>query len=130
MMNKRWKTHSAVSQKTGVFLALSMTLSPVALAGDGVSAEEITAAVSDSTYQGSMTKSDSAFAEYYQPDGTIAGKGYSGKWRVEDNTMCFQYGDNPENCWEIELNGSAMTLVKEGKADGSGMLIEGNPHDF
>jgi hypothetical protein len=44
--------------------------------------------------------------------------------------MCFQYGDKPEGCWEIELDDPAMTLLKEGKVDGSGMLIEGNPHGF
>jgi len=103
-------------------LSLSMNAAEV------VTADQINQAVSDHTYQGSMT--DVSFAEYYQADGNIKGKGYTGKWRVEENTMCFQYGDNPEKCWQVELNGPAMTLYKDGKVDGSGMLVSGNPNEF
>lgn len=99
-----------------------------AVQADTLSADDIAKAVSDRTYQGSMT--DNAFAEYYAPDGTIRGKNYSGKWRTEDNTMCFQYGDSAEKCWNVLINGPALTLVKEGKIDGSGMLVDGNPQNF
>ena len=91
-------------------------------------ADEIKASVSDHTYQGSMT--DAGFVEYYQSDGTIKGEGYSGKWRVLDDTMCFQYGDKPENCWKVAIEGPAMTMYKDGNVDGNGMLIKGNPNDF
>ena len=99
-----------------------------ARAADGLSAEEIAAAVSDRTYQGSMT--EDAFAEYYAADGSIRGKDYEGAWRTEDGTMCFTYGDGEETCWGVLLNGPAMTLLKDGVVDGSGMLVEGNPHGF
>jgi len=95
---------------------------------DSLSAADIAKAISDRTYQGSMT--DNAFAEYYSADGIIKGKGYTGKWRTEDDTMCFQYGDSAENCWTVLINGPALTLVKEGEVDGSGMLVDGNPHGF
>lgn len=94
-------------------------------AADPLSADDIASAVSDRTYQGSMI--ESAFAEYYAADGSIRGKDYTGKWRTEDDTMCFQYGDSDEKCWNVIINGPAMTLIKDGQVDGSGMLVDGNP---
>jgi len=76
----------------------------------------------------SMT--ENAFAESYAPGGEIRGDGYTGKWRTEDDTMCFQYGDSAEKCWNVLINGPALTLVKDGKVDGSGMLVDGNPREF
>ena len=112
-----------VAMTGGVVLsALSAAVSATPTAG------EINDAVSGATYQGSMTQS--AFVEYYAPDGSIRGEGYSGQWRVEDGRMCFQYGSDPESCWHIELNGPAMTLIKDGAVDGAGMLIQGNPNEF
>ena len=94
------------------------------------SAKEITAAVSNHTYQGSMSAAGSGFAEFYAADGTIRAKGYSGKWRTEDGKMCFQYGDKPERCFAVTLNGPSMEMLKDGKIDGNGMLLPGNPNNF
>jgi len=113
--------------KFAVFAVSTAAFSPQLLA-DGQSAEDIANAVSDHTYQGSMT--ESAFTEYYAPDGTIKGKNYTGKWRTEDNKMCFQYGDNAENCWSVETRDSSMTMIKDGVVDGIGMLVEGNVNGF
>ena len=101
-----------------------------AQAGEAPSAAEISAAVSDHTYQGSMSVANSGFAEYYAPDGSIRADGYSGKWRVEDGKMCFQYGDKPERCFGVMLNGPSMEMYKDGMIDGNGMLIAGNPNNF
>lgn len=121
--------------KTNPALQLPITAAVMALAlfanasfAENIGADDIARAVSDKTYQGSMT--DSAFAEYYGADGSIRGKDYSGKWRTEDNRMCFQYGDSEENCWDVSINGPALTLIKDGKVDGSGMLVNGNPQQF
>ena len=70
------------------------------------------------------------FAEYYASDGTIKGKGYSGKWRVADGSMCFQYGDKPEKCWDVRIEGPSMTMFRDGEVDGNGMLVDGNPNKF
>lgn len=113
--------------RAAVIAISTVIFSPALLAGQQ-SAEEIANAVSDHTYQGSMT--DNAFAEYYAPDGTIRGKNYTGKWRTEANKMCFQYGDKPENCWAVETRDSSMTMIKDGVVDGSGMLVEGNVNGF
>ncbi|MGI9415160.1 MAG: hypothetical protein ACR2PM_15905 [Hyphomicrobiales bacterium] len=111
------------------FAAGSVFLGPSA-AADKPTAAEITAAVSDHTYQGSMSTPASTFAEYYAPDGAIRGKGYTGKWRAEDGSMCFQYGDKAERCFGIELQGPSMVMFKDGKIDGNGMLISGNPNKY
>ena len=97
-------------------------------ADDNLSAAQIAKLVSNTTYQGSMTKD--AFVEYYAADGSIRGKNYTGKWRTIDNAMCFKYGDNPEKCWGVAIRGAALTLLKEGAVDGAGMLIKGNPYNF
>ena len=112
----------------GMLLAAASVMPLVAEAAEMSTKAEITAAVSDKTYQGSMLKD--AFAEYYAPDGTIKGKNYSGKWRVTDGTMCFQYGDKPERCWDVRVEGPSMTMYRDGKVDGNGMLVDGNPHKF
>ena len=110
-------------------LAMALVFVPGLSVADGkLSAEDIAKAVSDHTYQGSMTKD--AFVEYYAADGTIRGKGYSGKWRTMDNVMCFQYGDKPETCWQVVIQDAAMTMLKDGVVDGNGMLIKGNFFDF
>lgn len=122
------------SDRTGfltVCLAAAMLSLPMGLqAADKPTAAELTNAVSDHTYQGSMSAANSGFAEYYAPDGTIHADGYSGKWRVEDGLMCFQYGDKPERCFGVELHGPSLTMFKDGKIDGNGMLIPGNPSKF
>jgi len=95
------------------------------VAAEELSAELVAAAVADRTYQGSMTAD--AFAEYYAADGTIRGDGYTGTWRAQPDTLCFAYGGADEQCWGVLINGPAMTLLKDGKVDGSGMLVDGNP---
>ncbi len=113
---------------TNSLLLVLVCAFPGKLLAEGLTADEIAKSVSDHTYQGSMT--DSAFAEYYAPDGSIRGKNYSGKWRTEDNKMCFQYGDKPENCWKVETRDSSMTMIKDGVVDGNGMLVKGNVNGF
>ena len=106
----------------GLILPMQATADPTA--------SELTAAVSDHTYQGSMSAGGSGFAEYYAADGSIVADGYSGKWRVEDGMMCFQYGDNDERCFAVTLDGPSMVMLKDGEIDGNGMLIPGNVNNF
>ena len=112
-------------------LAIGLMCLPIAAnAEEKLPAEKIANAVSDHTYQGSMSSAGSGFAEYYAADGTIRAKGYSGKWRTEDGKMCFKYGDKPERCFGIQINGPSIVMLKDGKIDGNGMLIRGNPNKF
>ena len=126
-MNRRsFGVNAVLGLAAGMLMATAMPLA--AGAAEMSTKAEITAAVSDKTYQGSMLKD--AFAEYYAPDGTIKGKDYSGKWRVTDGTMCFQYGDTAERCWDVRVEGPSMTMFRDGEVHGNGMLVDGNPHKF
>lgn len=117
----------AVSILSGAALLTGLVCAG-AQASEMNSKAEIEAAVGDKTYQGSML--DNGFSEYYDAKGNIRGKDYTGKWRAADGTMCFQYGDNAENCWQVKIDGPAMTMYKDGKIDGNGILVDGNPHNF
>lgn len=129
-MNENRISRSVSAAGAAIFMLLPITVSMPAHAGDAPSADEVKASVSDHTYQGSMSVAGSGFAEYYAPDGSIKADGYSGAWRAEDGAMCFQYGDKPESCFEVKFHGPSMEMYKDGKLDGNGMLIEGNPNNF
>lgn len=126
------KTRTAGTARKMLAAGLLALMVPAgaASAADEPKADEIAGAVSDHTFQGSMSKAASTFAEYYSPDGAIRADGYSGKWRTEDGAMCFQYGSDPERCFQVKLRGPSMEMYQDGKLDGNGMLIEGNPNDF
>lgn len=115
---------------SALLLGSTLAIGSFALADTTPTAEELSMAVSDHTYQGSMSKPGSTFTEYYAPDGSIVADGYSGKWRTEQGKMCFQYGDGDERCFEVTLNGPSMVMLKEGAIDGNGMLIDGNPNEL
>lgn len=109
-------------------LAAALLAGTAAHAQDTASGADIRAAVSGKTFQGSMTSD--RFAEYYAEDGSIRADGYSGTWQAKDGKMCFTYGTDPESCWEVGINGPAVTLYKDGAVDGVGMLVDGNPYGF
>jgi hypothetical protein len=90
---------------------------------------QIAAAITGNTVQGSMMASG-AYTEFYGADGVIKGKDYTGKWRVNADTMCFQYGSDPEGCWQVKIDGDQVTWVKNGKDDGTGTIVKGNPNNF
>ncbi|MEM8554090.1 MAG: hypothetical protein AAGF71_04600 [Pseudomonadota bacterium] len=89
---------------------------------------EITSAISSNTVQGGMADG-TAYTEFYADDGTIKGAGYTGTWMVEDDQMCFDYGEGA-NCWSVRIAGETVTWVKDGTDDGSGTVVEGNPNAF
>ena len=107
-----------------------VTTSGIVLGSETANDAEIKAAVSDKTYQGTMLRIDGAFTEYYAADGSIRGNGYTGKWRTVNSQMCFTYGENPEKCWDMEIQGPSMIMFKNGAVDGNGILLEGNPGSF
>lgn len=98
-----------------------------ALAKDQASGDEIRTLLSGNTLQGSSAKS--AYAEYYDPEGTLRGDGYAGKWKVEDDMGCMDYGEGFQ-CWTGYIDGIANIWYKDGKVDAAGMMIPGNPHNF
>lgn len=119
---------TAHATRTTLTTALSATLllsSGLASAQTTPDAEAIADAVSDHSYQGSMSEANSGFNEYYASDGTIHGKGYKGEWTTKDGEMCFAYGEGP-TCYGVSLDGPSMVLRQDGTIKGSGMLIKGN----
>ncbi|MDA7964867.1 hypothetical protein [Ruegeria sp.] len=116
-----------MTRLSSIALAAILAASSAA-AGSFATQDEIKTAMSDHTYQGGMLSG--AFTEYYAPDGTIKGDGYSGVWKATDHGMCFTYGTDPENCWDLKIEGAAVTLFKDGNVDGAGVVVKGNPNGF
>lgn len=107
----------------GLLLLLAAT---PALAATG---DEIRAALSGNTVHGNMDSSG-AYAEFYAADGTIRGQGYTGRWSVEGDAMCFEYQGTPKDCWNVELSGDQLRWLKGGASLGSGTILPGNANGF
>ncbi|WP_449287004.1 hypothetical protein [Marinobacter sp. PE14] len=108
-----------------VFAAATLLGTSAVRASEPLSAEEISQAVSDHSYQGSMSTANSAFNEYYAPDGAIHGVDYKGEWTTQKGEMCFAYGQEP-TCYAVSIDGPSMVLRQDGVIKGNGMLIQGN----
>ena len=109
-------------------LAMALLVSGPAFAQDLAKGDAITAAISGNTVQGSMVSSG-VYAEFYGADGVIKGKDYAGKWSVEGDTMCFSYGE-AATCYGVRISGDQVTWVIDGKDDGVGTIVTGNPNAF
>jgi hypothetical protein len=109
-------------------LILAFLASP-ALAEDPATGEQIKAAIAGNTVQGSMMSSG-PYAEFYAADGSIKGKDYTGKWTIDGNAMCFQYGSDPVACYGVVVKGDQVTWLKDGKEDGTGTIVKGNANNF
>ena len=108
---------------------VAISLPGLSFAGALASGAEIKVAVSGNTVQGSLLASGD-FTEFYRNDGTILAKDYDGSWLVKGDQMCFTYGEDPETCWGVELDGAQMIWMGEGGAEGTGTIISGNPNNF
>jgi hypothetical protein len=93
------------------------------------SGEEIAAALAGNTVKGSM-KESGAYQEFYSPDGEIKGEDFSGKWRIDGDSMCITYDGDPETCWQLKLDGGDVTWLTDGEEEGTGVIVEGNPNEF
>lgn len=113
------------SSLTAVLASATLMASGLASADSAPTADAIADAVSDHSYQGSMSEANSAFNEYYAPDGTIHGKDYQGQWTTRDGEMCFAYGEEP-TCYGVSIDGPSMVLRQDGVIKGNGMLVKGN----
>ena len=105
-----------------------MLLALPAAAQDLATTDAIMDAIAGNTVQGSMTTSG-AYTEFYQADGVIKGADYTGKWSIEGDQMCFDYGEGAD-CWSVRLDGTSVTWVKDGADNGTGTVVTGNPNNF
>lgn len=124
-MDKNQKMNGLRTTMTAAITTAALFASGVATADDSLTGEAISAAVSDHSYQGSMSSPNSGFNEYYAPDGTIYGKDYEGQWTTRAGEMCFAYGEEP-TCYKVSIDGPSMVLRQNGTIKGNGMLIQGN----
>lgn len=113
--------------KARILVACGFVLAAAGPALAAATGGEIRAAISDNTVQGSMD-STGPYAEYYERNGTIKGKDYSGQWSVEGDLMCFVYPGTPKECWNVEINGDQLHWVKNGASQGTGTIVRGNPN--
>lgn len=124
MLKARTDNHLR-STLSAALASMALLMSGMVSADTTLSAETITAAVSNHSYQGSMSAANSGFNEYYAPDGTIHGTDYKGQWTTREGEMCFAYGEGP-TCYEVSIDGPSMMLRQDGTIKGNGMLVQGN----
>lgn len=98
-------------------------------AEDEMTGSEIKTLVSGNTVTGAMAESGS-YSEFYQADGIIKGNGYTGAWTVSSDSMCFQYGSDPQKCLQVRKTGDEIQWLNGRKIDGTGMLQPGNPNNY
>jgi hypothetical protein len=112
-------------------IGITMITAGAAHAADMASGEDIRASVSGKTIQGSMLRDTfQKWSEFYMEDGTIKGDGYDGKWSIEGDTMCFEYGGASSGCWAASIEGPAIIFFKDGKVDGAGVAKSGNGNNY
>ncbi|KQT61850.1 MULTISPECIES: hypothetical protein [unclassified Aureimonas] len=96
-----------------------------------LSGPEIAALISGNTVEGAMAATG-PYQEFYLPDGTIRGSGYTGKWSVVGDTLCFAYDPaKPADCWSAAVTpANEIQWLKDGKVDGTGKAKPGNVANF
>ena len=115
-------------RKLILVMALSVPFA-AAQAGDMLSGSEIEDIVGGNTVAGTMFESGD-YAEFYAEDGTIRGDGYTGKWMIDGDAMCFSYDESSVDCWNVTRSGDTINWVQDGEIGGDGMVSSGNPNNF
>jgi len=109
--------------------AMSLAGAAPSYAEDEMTGSEIKTLVSGNTVTGAMVESGS-YTEFYQADGIIKGKGYTGAWTVSSDSMCFQYGSDPKKCRQVRKAGDEIQWLNGRRIDGTGMILPGNPNNY
>ncbi len=118
-------------RRLGIVATLAVFAVPAFADMQPMTGADLAAAVSGKTIQGKMTTSGD-YTEYYAPDGTVKGKGYTGTWRVNDNNqLCVKYSSNPdESCWHGRVENNNVTWYRDGREDGGGAIADGDAGGF
>jgi len=117
------------------FIKLAVSTCTLLIVAGGVAAQDLASGediqnlLSGNTLV--TTNGENVFYEFYAPDGTIRGEGYTAKWEVQGNMGCMDYG-NGFDCWTALIDGNANIWYKDGKetATGAGMVVTGNSKEF
>ena len=104
---------------------LCLLMASPAMAQSPAGADTIRAALIGNTVTGNMLASG-GYAEFYAPDGSIRAEGYTGKWAIKGDRMCFDYADAVETCFAVALSGSRVIWLGDGGEEGAGQIKPGN----
>ena len=109
---------------TSMVLVIALGLAGLARAGPAMlTADQIKETIVGNTMSG-VSKGGVEWAEYYLPNGLIAGSWggdkYQGNWSMKDDMMCFDYsGTDDDRCNRIAAEGDTVYYyMKDGKPDG------------
>lgn len=108
--------------------AVALMLAFPAFAQEAATGDAIKAAISGNTVQGSMVASG-VYTEFYGTDGIIKGKDYTGKWTIDADKMCFDYGE-AVTCYGVRIAGDQVTWVGDKGDEGTGTIVAGNSNGF
>ena len=59
----------------------------------------------------------------------IKAGGYSGKWSIDGDQMCFDCGEGA-SCLSVSVSGEAVTWVLDGLEAGTGTILGSNPNVY
>lgn len=97
-----------------------LAATPVFAASTGA---EIKAALVGNTFQGGM--GGGAYASYFAEDGSYKDKTGGGKYTIEGDAVCYPGTDF--GCYRATIKGDTLEWSKDGKSEGSGSILKGNP---
>ncbi|WP_120497226.1 hypothetical protein [Kiloniella sp. EL199] len=107
--------------------SLIVAISSSIAKADMASGDEIRNLISGNTLQGAGVSG--IYSEYYDPNGTLRGDGYSGKWKIEGDKGCMDYGSGFQ-CWSGLINNNASIWYLNGKPTAVGFMSSGNPNRY
>lgn len=103
-------------------LALACTL----MAGSAFAAStgaDIKSALVGNTFQGGM--GGGKYTSYFGEDGTYKDSSGSGKYTIEGDAVC--YPGTTFGCYQATIKGDQLEWMKDGKSEGTGTILKGNP---
>jgi hypothetical protein len=90
------------------------------------SGEEIKAALVGNTFQGGM--GGGAYSSYFAPDGIYHDKDGKGDYSITDLGVC--YPNTNFGCYQATIKGDQLEWFQDGKSQGTGTILKGNPLKF
>jgi hypothetical protein len=89
-------------------------------------ADEIKAALVGNTFQGGMGGGD--YTSFFGPDGKYKDATGTGDYTITADGVCYPGTDF--GCYAAEIKGDQLEWFKDGKSEGTGTILPGNPLKF
>ena len=90
------------------------------------SPEELKAALVGNTFQGDM--GGGAYSSYFGPDGKARDKNGSEDYAITALGVC--YPNTNYGCYQATISGDKLEWFQDGKSQGTGTILKGNPLNF